>query len=71
MVAPAVSAKSGPPPLALDYAEHLVDDAFLALNSKTVAEVRLERDRLAYLIVAHRPPIARDISIAKPPALRL
>jgi hypothetical protein len=71
MVAPAVCGKSVPPRITLDYAEHLVDDCFLALNSKTVAEVRLERDRLAYLIVAHRPPIARDVSIAKPPVLRL
>jgi hypothetical protein len=56
---------------ALDYRAQLIDDRLLALNSKTVAEVRLERDRLAYLILAHRPPIARDMSIAKPPALRL
>jgi hypothetical protein len=62
---------SSPPQVTLDYGAHLIDDRFLALNSKTVAEVRLERDRLAYLIVAYRPPIARDISIAKPPALRL
>ena len=55
----------------LDYAVHLIDDRFLALNSKTDAEVRLERDRLAYLIVSHRPLIARDVSVAKPPALRL
>jgi hypothetical protein len=59
------------PPARPGYAARLVDDRFLALNSKTVAEVRLERDRLAYLIVAHRPSIARDISIAKPRALRL
>lgn len=55
----------------LDHAVHLIDDRFLALNSKTDAEVRLERDRLAYLIVSHRPPIASDVSVAKPPALRL
>jgi hypothetical protein len=59
------------PPPTLDYAAQLIDDQFLELNSTTVAEVRLERDRLAYLIVTHRPPIARDVSISKPPALRL
>ena len=59
------------PRVTLDHGAQLIDDEFLALSSKTVAEVRLEGDRLAYLIVAHRPPIARDISIAKPPALRL
>jgi hypothetical protein len=62
---------SSSPQVTLDYAAHLIDDRFLALNSKTVAEVRLERDRLAYLIAAHLPPIARDISVAKPPGLRL
>lgn len=59
------------PPVKLCYTAQLIDERFLALNSKTIAEVRLERDRLAYLILAHRPPIARDMSIAKPPALRL
>jgi hypothetical protein len=62
---------SSSPQVTLDYGAHLIDDRFLALNSKTAAEVRLERDRLAYLIVAHRPPIARDVSIVRPPALRL
>jgi hypothetical protein len=62
---------SSSPRVTLDYAGHLIDDRFLALNSKTVAEVRLEQDRLAYLVVAYRPPIARDISVAKPPVLRL
>jgi hypothetical protein len=55
----------------LDYRAHLIDDRFLALNCKTAAEVRLEQDRLAYLVVAYRPPISRDMSIAKSPALRL
>jgi hypothetical protein len=59
------------PQVTLDYGAHLIDDRFLALNTKTVAEVRLERDRLACLISASRPPIARDVSIVKPPALRL
>ncbi|MEZ0292844.1 MAG: hypothetical protein ACAH82_09905 [Solirubrobacteraceae bacterium] len=62
---------SSPPRITLDYARDLIDDRFLALNSKTDAEVRLERERLAYLISSYRPPIARDLSIAKPPALRL
>jgi len=62
---------SSPPRITLDYAGDLIDDRFLALNSKPDAEVRLERDRLAYLIVSHRPPLARDLSVAKPPSLRL
>jgi hypothetical protein len=64
-------APPAPSRVTLDYRAHLIDDRFLELNSKTVAELRLERERLAYLIVGHRPPIARDVSIAKPPALRL
>jgi hypothetical protein len=71
MIGPPSAGLSAPPPLPLDYAAHLIDDRFLELNSKTVAEVRLERDRLAYLIVGHRPAIARDMSIPKPSALRL